>query len=112
MNKYEIRPKQKAQGKKRIEIEKEIEALDFMGATRKILEFVEAQNRYIAENEPWKMVAEGKKQKAEEVLFTAYSNLFEIANVIAPFMPETSEKMKKQLETLEPEVLFPRLSEL
>ncbi len=38
-----------------------------------------------------------------------YDLLLGVNELILPFMPETAEKMRNQLETLKPEPLFPRL---
>ncbi|MEI8143132.1 MAG: methionine--tRNA ligase [Candidatus Berkelbacteria bacterium] len=94
---------------KQLPIGPDLDNLDFMGAIRKIDKFAEETNQFIAEKQPWTLTKEGKKSEVEAVLLAAYDNLTIIAETIAPFTPETAEKMKKQLETLEPQVLFPRL---
>jgi methionyl-tRNA synthetase len=86
-----------------------IERLEFSRALEKIMAFAAEQNQYINENAPWVLAKEGKQERLTEVLITVYDNLILITQSLEPFMPETSEKIKKQLETLQPEPLFPRL---
>lgn len=93
----------------KIQVDQELDNLDFMGALREIDEYAEKLNQLIAEKEPWKLAKEGKNEEVAEVLSSVYDKLCPLADAMAPFMPETAEKMKKQLETLEPEPLFPRL---
>jgi len=108
MVKYKIR-NTKFETNNKIQIDNEINNLDFMEALKKIDDFCMEQNKYIAEHEPWVLAKEGKKQELTDVLATVYNNLILLPDLLLPFMPETAEKMKKQLETLEPEPLFPRL---
>jgi len=65
-------------------------------------------NQYFEEMKPWEL-AKFDQAKLVEVLQVCYFQLKQISKNILPFMPETSEKMKKQLETLKPEPLFPRI---
>lgn len=93
-----------------IETEKQIEQLRFHEALIEIMKFAEEANKYIAENEPWTLAKEEKTEKLTEVLQKSFVNISNIAEFILPFMPETSERIKSQLESLEPEVLFPRIN--
>lgn len=65
-------------------------------------------DKYINENEPWKL--EGEKLK--EVLTSAVSSLLTIGYWLRPFLPETSQKIEEQFKG--PKIksnapLFPRL---
>jgi len=82
--------------------------LEFDKRLEAIWEVVRKGNQFIEDNKPWELAKEDTKKLAV-VLQEIYDSLVTIANHLAPFMPETSEKMKKQLETLKPEPLFPRL---
>ena len=95
--------------KLKIETSKELDDLQFMEALRKIDNLAIGTNKHIAEKEPWTLAKANKTEELAEVLGRAYSDLNLLAELIEPFMPETSAKMKKQLETLEPEPIFPRL---
>jgi methionyl-tRNA synthetase len=92
-----------------LNVDTDLDNLDFMGALRKIDEFAEKQNQFIASTQPWALAKEGKGEELTQVLTSVYQSLYVIAELIEPFMPETAQKMKKQLETLQPEPLFPRL---
>lgn len=92
-----------------ITVNAELDRLDFMGALKKIDEVAISTNKNIAENEPWVLAKEGKTDELASVLISALDNLRLIAELIVPFMPETAEKMAKQLKTLQPEPIFPRL---
>ncbi len=90
------------------EFSKDIENFQFDKILQKILFIAEFANRIIEENKPWEL-AKNNKEKLEEVLQSVYEFLKLINERISPFMPVTAKKMKKQLETLEPEPLFPRI---
>ena len=113
INKYQINIEKNSGSRIRsgmtLEVDKEIETLDFMGALKKIICFAENQNKYIAEWEPWALAKENKKEELEEVLQNVINGLIEIQKIITPFMPKTAEKMKSQLELLKPEPLFPKI---
>ncbi|MDO8444425.1 MAG: class I tRNA ligase family protein [bacterium] len=94
-----------------VKIDQELDQLDFMGALKKIDDIAIASNKDIADKQPWVLAKENKMEELSKVLIEAHSNLGVIAELLEPFMPETAEKMKKQLESLEPEPLFPRLEE-
>ncbi len=84
---------------KNIEIDK---ALDY------VWNIIQADNKYIEENKPWELVKTDKK-KFEEVMRKLIMDLLNIADLVLPFMPETSEKIKKALETKKVEPLFQRI---
>ena len=77
-------------------------------------------DEYIDKEKPWQLkdkstrtplgaygTPEGKK--LEKVLSNLLYCISEIAELIVPFLPETSEKIKKQLKTGQSKVLFPRI---
>ena len=61
-------------------------------------------DEYIEKEKPWQ---EGEKQ--EEVISNLLFALSEIAKLLEPFLPETSEKIFNQLKTKKSEPLFPRI---
>jgi methionyl-tRNA synthetase len=69
---------------------------------------VDWANKYIEEKKLWELVKKEPK-KAEKALSEIISLISEIAEVISPFMPEASGKIRKILETGETIVLFPRI---
>ncbi len=76
-------------------IESYMERFELHNALAEIWGFIRACNRYINEKEPW-------KQKGEELGNTLY-NLLEalriITILIGPFIPDTADKINKQLGT-------------
>jgi len=114
INRYELDQKIKAKSQtddSDLKIDQLLDDLKFNEALTEIMKLAESANKYIAEKEPWVLAKEGKTEELERVLQKSYDNISNIADLIAPFMPETSEKIKAQLKSLEPEVLFPRLEE-
>lgn len=65
-------------------------------------------NKFIEDNKPWEL-AKTDEDKFKEVMQKLISDLYLISELLIPFMPETSEKIKKALETKETEILFPRI---
>jgi methionyl-tRNA synthetase len=63
-------------------------------------------DEYIDKEKPWQLK---DKKKLEQVLSNLLYCISEIANLIEPFLPETSEKIKKQLKSNKSKVLFPRI---
>jgi methionyl-tRNA synthetase len=86
-----------------------IENLDFSNALFTIWNsFIKPANEIMETKKPWEL-AKFDLDEAANVLTYCLGNLNHIADLLAPFMPETSEKMKKQLQTLKSEPLFPRI---
>ncbi|MDP2967181.1 MAG: methionine--tRNA ligase [bacterium] len=69
-----------------------------------IWELISFCDRYIEKERPWE---ESKKQK--EVIGNLLLVLNEIAKLLRPFLPETSEKIFQQLKTRKSKPLFPRI---
>ncbi|MFA5197097.1 MAG: methionine--tRNA ligase [Patescibacteria group bacterium] len=67
-------------------------------------------NEIIEKQRPWDLAKTNPKE-LESLLQIITEYLYRISEVIYPFMPETAEKMKKQLETKKLEPLFPRIEE-
>lgn len=85
-----------------------LENFDFKGAIEDVWTEVRALNEFIEKNKPWELAKDDEK-KLEAVLTEAQNKLYEIAFGLAIFMPETAEKIKRQLDTLKAEPLFPRI---
>lgn len=55
-------------------------------------------NKYIDECEPWILAKEeGKRDRLSTVMYNLVESLYKISVLIAPFMPDTAEKMIRQL---------------
>lgn len=92
----------------RSEFKNWIDTVEFGQAIDHIWNMIREDNRYIEENKPWELV-KTDSGKFEEVMKKPIRDLYLISNLIAPFLPETSEKMRKALETKEPVILFQRI---
>lgn len=105
LGKYEIKPVSRDL---EISIEEELGALRFDLALDKIWETVRASNVLIDAEKPWEL-AKFDTEKLKTVLETLSASVLSIAELLAPFMPATSRKIKEQFESLKPEPLFPRI---
>lgn len=90
-----------------------IEACRFDRALDVVWDQVRGLNQYIDQEKPWQIAKEGDADHLREVLSQQTSDLLEIAELLEPFLPVTSAKIKsvfesgivKPLET----TLFPKL---
>jgi len=76
----------------------------FNDALLAVWELISFCDKYIEKEKPWE---EGKNQK--EVIGNLLFALDEIAKLIEPFLPETSEKILEQLKSKKGKSLFPRI---
>jgi methionyl-tRNA synthetase len=90
------------------EIEKQLKLYKFDEALKIIWDNINKTDKYISENEPWKL--EGDKLK--EVLNFAANSILHIAYSLRPFLPGTAEIIEKQFtesKIIATSPLFPRL---
>ena len=80
----------------------------FDAALEYINNLVKDSNKYIEDNKPWEL-AKSDEQKFAEVMKKLLSDLNKIAELLTPFMPETSSKIKTALETKVAQPLFQRI---
>lgn len=95
-------------------VEKKMEELRVADAITEIFNLFKRCNKYIDETMPWVLAKEeDKKDRLETVLYNLIESIKFGAKQLAPFMPETSEKILAQLGdgkvTEKPEILFARL---
>ena len=101
---------------KNLKLTKEIEktwknwkrALDefkFNEALISIWDLISFCDKYIEKERPWQ-----KSEKQKSTISNLQFTIAEIAKLLEPFLPQTSEKILKQIETKKPEILFPRLN--
>jgi len=84
---------------------KALQGFKFNESLISIWELISFCDKYIEKERPWE---ESKKQK--EVINNLLLAINEIAKLLQPFLPETSEKISKQLKTKKSKPLFPRIS--
>jgi len=82
--------------------------LKFKEALDEIWGQVAWANKYIEEKKLWELV-KSEPEEGKNVLTELLSLITEIGEALEPFMPETSGKIKKILETGQAEPLFPRV---
>ncbi|MDD3402000.1 MAG: methionine--tRNA ligase [Hespellia sp.] len=97
-------------------VEKKMEDLRVSDAITEIFNLFKRCNKYIDETTPWVLAKdEATKDRLETVLWNLIESISEGAELLASFMPETSEKILNQLGngtgtvTEKPEILFARL---
>lgn len=84
------------------EYEKHLENLEFENASREIINYVAHWDKYINENEPWKLV-KSDLDRFSQVIYNVLEGIRQIAWLIAAFMPETGDKIFEQLGILDSE---------
>ncbi len=85
-----------------------IEKMELGRALEYIWNVVQDDNKYIEDNKPWELVKKDEN-KFKKVMQKLLSDLNLISQLLIPFMPETSDKIKKALETKKVEPLFQRI---
>lgn len=88
-----------------------LEDLEIRKAPDYIWNIVHDANKFIEDNRPWELAKdESKKEDFEKVIQKLVNDLSLIAELLEPFLPETSEKIKKALNDKElKKVLFERI---
>ena len=72
--------------------------LQISDAISEIFEVLRASNKYIDETTPWILAKdESKKDELETVLYNLLESIRVCANLLAPFLPETSEEILRQI---------------
>lgn len=85
-----------------------IESFELNKAMDYIWKRIGEADQKITDTEPFKLV-KTDKEKAKEIISELVLEMYHIARLLNPFMPETSEKIKKAvLENKKPETLFER----
>lgn len=78
--------------------EAELDKLNFSVALTDIWKFVSRTNKYIDETAPWALSKdEANRARLAEVMYNLCESIRIISVLIAPFMPETSSKIRAQL---------------
>ena len=84
------------------EVDKKMDELRVGDAIEAIMELFRRCNKYIDETAPWALAKdEANKERLNEVLFNLLEGIRIGSVLLAPFMPETSEKVFKQINTKE-----------
>jgi len=77
---------------------KDFEHLDFSGGLARVWDFIGLLNRFIVQNEPWKLAQdEGRRWALDSVLYTVAEGLRIVAVLVAPVMPRSAAEIWKRL---------------
>jgi methionyl-tRNA synthetase len=79
--------------------EQALESCRFDRALEEVWAQVRGLNQYIEETRPWEVAKNKDEEHLRELLSGMVANLLEIATLLQPFMPETSEKIKGVFES-------------
>jgi methionyl-tRNA synthetase len=92
-----------------VEFEKKFATYEINKVCNSIWEKIELADKYIDDNKPFKAIKEDK-QKGEEAIRHLLGELWVIAHLLAPILPETSEAIKKLMieKKAPPQPLFMR----
>ncbi len=74
-----------------------IESASFKKALEKVFELVRYSNKYFDEQQPWKQVREDT-EACKQTLSDCLYIIGNLANILAPFLPFSSEKVKAMLQ--------------
>src|SRR3989338_6079618 len=94
----------KATEKSSKEYEKHLKEFKYNEALKSVWEIISFCDKYINEHRPWE-TKDNSFQVISDVLFA----LTVISDLLHPFLPETSEKIKKAIEIQKSEILFPKI---
>lgn len=117
-SKFEIQnSKQIPNSKFQIKIEKtwksyhnSLENFKFNKALISIWDLISFCDKYIEKEHPWELLKlKTKNEKLKTILNNLLFALTNIARLLQPFLPETSEKIFNQLKTKKSQSLFPRI---
>lgn len=84
---------------------KALEGFKLNEALISIWDLVSFCDKYIEQERPWE-----EKENQKEVIADLLITISEIAKLLEPFLPETSEKILKQIKSKKSRILFPRLT--
>ncbi len=95
---------EKKVGETKREKENLLEEFKFNEALGSVWELIHFADRYVEEKKPWE-----KREENESVVKNLLYILASLSEMLSPFLPETAEKIKNQLQNKEKSPLFPKL---
>ena len=78
------------------EMESNLDEFKFREALKNLIGVARIGNKHLADNEPWKIKNENPK-RVEQILKTSFEIVTYLAVLSEPFLPYTSEKLKKMI---------------
>ncbi len=88
---------------------KALDEFKFNEALISIWELISFCDEYIEKEKPWSFDPAQDKEKCNKVISDLLSVIGSIAEMLTPFLPETSEKILKQIKEGKSQPLFPRI---
>ena len=80
------------------EVGKDIDNGNTKDGLSKIFNFINYSNKYFDENEPWKLAKEDKN-KGEEILYNCCNIIYNVNNLLKPYLVETTKKVEEYLNS-------------
>ena len=74
-----------------------IERYKFREAVNTVIDLARFGNKYLAEEEPWKLIKTDQKERVKTIMNISIQLCAVLSIVCEPFLPSTSEKLKKIL---------------
>jgi len=94
--------------KARERYKKSLDNFNFSEALKSVWELISFCDKYIEREKPWEK--KENKEKFSQIINNLIVMLKEIADLLGPFLPETSERIKEQIEEgKKQDLLFPRI---
>jgi methionyl-tRNA synthetase len=78
------------------DLESNLNEFKFREALKNLIGIARIGNKHLADNEPWKIKNENPK-RVEQILKTSFEIVTYLAVLSEPFLPFTSEKLKKMI---------------
>jgi len=89
--------------------QKAMEQIKLHEALESVWQLISFCDEYIEKNKPWELI-KAEPEKFKQIISELLITLKEITGLLEPFMPETSEKILKQIkQNKKTEAMFPRL---
>jgi methionyl-tRNA synthetase len=92
----------------KVRIKKMMEGMEAEKVLEEIWKIVDKNNKFIEDTKPWELIKTDEK-KFKKTMKSLLQDGMLIAKMIEPFLPETSDKVKKALEVKETVILFEKI---
>ena len=88
-------------------VEKKMNGLEIGAALDEIFNVLRRSNKYIDETTPWVLAKEeDKKDRLETVIYNLLESIRVCGRLLAPYLPETSDKIKEQINNDKEDVSY------
>lgn len=78
-------------------VDEAMQKLQFSLALSSIYSVIHACNKYLDENVPWRLIEEGRKKEAKEVLYNLLESVRIVTIFLYPFIPTLAEKIWRSI---------------